>query len=169
MRDEALYKNTGEDAFPTPRSNEMAARINGVPDMTKKRRLVAGCIGDAYAAKYMAFVEVYKDVNTRAIFEKGEIPQITARSEPSFLYALMYASANYLLGLAPARVKGRVAETAVRLLNAYRVHPEYQTTFIRLLVSRRAKALDPLREVPEFREIAPKIADMMAAATEPVG
>jgi hypothetical protein len=169
MRDEALYKNTGEDAFPTPRSNEMAARINGVPDATKKRRLVAGCIGDAYAAKYMAFVEVYKDINTRTIFEKGEIPQITVRSEPSFLYALMYASVNYLSGLTPAKVKGKVAETAVRLLSTYKVHPEYQTTFIKLLVSRKAKMLDALRGVPEFGEIAPKIADMMAAATEPVG
>ncbi len=162
-REKALYNNDGHDAFPSPRSIAMAGRINGVADMSLKRKLVAACIGEAAATEYITFVKIYRDIKLEDIFEKGIIPTLDSSTERSFLYALICSCASYINKTGPAKMKGARAENTVKLLAAMGKQVEYLVIMFRMLRD-MSKVIAALNEAPGFKEIALNIANIAEQA-----
>lgn len=108
FRPEHLYKYTGENAFPTPRSWEMAStmfqRIKSPEDTA---RALTAIVGKATAAEFRAWNKVYRDVNVEDIIVKGKMPKMTD-SDASGKYAVAMAVAHYVK---KAGVKGVAAHS----------------------------------------------------------
>lgn len=171
-REKALYNNTGEAAFPTPRSNEAAARLTarltqGDTNDTKRKRLVASRIGEAQANQYMTFIKVYRNIKIKDIVDKGLLPPNLTSSEESFLYALIYSLASYVAPIEPAKLAGTRAKNILTLLQKLADKPEYQSTFLRMLVDMLGKKkgfFDVLRTVEGFSQIATRISNILSPA-----
>ncbi len=162
-REKVIYDNNGQDAFPTPRSIARAGTINGVDDIHKKKKLVSACIGEAHATDYIAFLEIFRNINLDDIFDKGVIPGVKG-AEPSFLYALIYACVSYLSKLTPAQLKKGKAGNAVKLLIGLEHAVEYQIVFLRMLLNQKNNVLAALQGVPEFAVIVPRISHILTQA-----
>ncbi len=166
-REKALYDNYGGTAFPTPRSNELAARLSAdVDNEVIKKRLIEACIGEVHAKEYVTFMKIYRDVNLKDIVEKGIIPEVT-KAEKSFLYALVYSLASYISTMSAHKLAGKRVANIVKLLSSFDSMPEYQTVFLKLLVDvlgRKKGFFDALRTCPEFLSIAPKLSVLFSEA-----
>lgn len=143
-REPALYKQTGEYAFPTPRSWSTAATVDGDhlnPHLRK--RLVAACVGHAASTEFQAFHTVYRQVDVQAILDRGQLPDFT-NADPAFVYALCFA-VGYLL-----RAKGLKKPQAPNLLTLFTAPtfaPEFQVLLLKCLQGSRAFTVildDPL-------------------------
>jgi len=96
---QALYNNTGEPAFPTPRSVAMADKLY---QMAKKNRfskyeikqLIASAIGEGTAVQFIEFEELYSAIDLDKAVKTGEI-NVNSR-EASFYYALAYGASTYV-------------------------------------------------------------------------
>ncbi|MGC8766415.1 MAG: AAA family ATPase [Brevinematia bacterium] len=93
-----LYNNTGERAFPSPRSIEMADKVYREAKKAglKKdeiRDLIAACIGQGDAVQFIAFEEIYSEIKIEDVVKTGIIPK---NGEVSFLYALTFGIASFV-------------------------------------------------------------------------
>lgn len=96
---QALYNNTGEPAFPTPRSVAMADKLYQAAKDKKMskfeiKQLVASAIGEGTAVQFVEFIELYKTIDLEKAVKTGEI-NITSR-DASFYYALTYGASTYV-------------------------------------------------------------------------
>lgn len=155
-REPALYKRTGEYAFPTPRSWSMAAQVDGekMKGQTRKR-LIAACVGTAAATEFQAFHEVYSKVDVQGILERGEIPDLTA-ADPGYLYALTFA-VGYLLR---ARgLKKTQAPHLLALLQSRGFGPEFQVLLIKCVQG--SKAFNALLDDPIFDPVKDRLVRLL--------
>jgi SpoVK/Ycf46/Vps4 family AAA+-type ATPase len=160
-REPALYKRTGEYAFATPRSWEIAARVDGqgLKDRDRKRLLVA-CVGQAAATEFQAFYDVYRHVDVPGILDRGDIPDLT-NAEPAFVYALCF-SVGYLLrgkGLKKAQAPHLLA-----LLQARGFGPEFQVLLLKCIQG--SKAFNTLLEDPLFDPIKASLVRLLTETQE---
>ncbi len=148
-----LYDNTGEPAFPSPRSWEMAARLfeSAAPEL--RRRLVAAAVGPEAAEKFFSFVRLQKRTRPRAIVVQGKIPDFTGDNayDPSLTHAVITAVASWLAE--QPTVKDRWLPNIIRLATAEGLDPEYAFLLLRTLKA-RTDLTDRLKAVPGYRELA---------------
>lgn len=134
-REPALYKQTHEYAYPTPRSWAMAATVDGDHlNGNLRKRLIAACVGHAAATEFQAFHTVYRQVDVQAILNRGQLPDFRS-ADPAFLYALCYA-VGYLL-----RAKGLKKTQAPNLLTLFMAPaftPEFQVLLLKCIQGSRA-------------------------------
>ncbi|MFZ4578136.1 MAG: AAA family ATPase [Myxococcota bacterium] len=152
-----LYDNTGDDAFPTPRSWEMASRLllAAGDDDRAGRRLCAACIGAPAAEKFFAHLRIYQRVDARGIVEKGKAVDFSKgkESEASFVAAAVYAIADWLTGAVVA--DGKLVNV-VKFLRSPGLDAEYQFLFLRRLKA-ASDLTERLKALPEYRELAAEL------------
>jgi hypothetical protein len=151
--EEVLYDDTGDHAFPTPRSWAMASRVFRASSPELRRRAVASCVGAAAAERLFAFLRVYGRVNPERIVRRGQEMDFRkgAHAEPSFLYAAVFAVAAWLEHEGDAT--DAELPNVVRFLRSPGLDPEYRFLFLRQI--RRAGALyERLKALPDFRALA---------------
>lgn len=169
-RDKVLYENTGETAFPSPRSHAKAANaVDGLSENgdTTRKRVISSFIGEAHAQQYMTFLKVYRNVNIKDVVDQGVVPTLEGEVEESFLYAFVYSLASFISATAPSKLVGKRAENIVKVLGLFAAKPEYQSTFFRMLVDmvgEKRGVFDVLRTVSEFSTIASRLSQILSAA-----
>jgi hypothetical protein len=161
----ALYQQTGEHAFPSPRSWAMASQVLWHADEGDTRRVLTALVGVEAAERFVAYLRIYQRVNAEAIVLKGKTMDFTKgkHAEPSFVYAAVFSVAAWLVNEAgrPAdgRTKGRAPLTDKALANVPRflrskgLDPEYVFLFLRQL-KRAPEVLARLRTQPAFQTLA---------------
>lgn len=158
-----LYDNTGEAAFPTPRSIVAADRINGIKNEGTKRRLFAGCIGVTHTAEFFKFLKIYKNIDIKGIIEDGKMPELKG-AEESFLCALVYSVADYIKNLTPKTIE-KNAENIIAFSNHIQERPEFEIVFLKSL-SPKASFWAAIKDKPGFEVMASRVS---AVVTEAIG
>ena len=160
---ELLYANTGEDAFPSPRTWEMASRVMARVEEGQIRRVLTACVGAAAAVEFASWMELYGRVDPAAIIRGGKKMEFTKPPglDPSFRYAAIFAVASWVLenpGLQPDEL-----ENLVRFLASRGLDPEYQLLCLRRL--RRNEGLfKGLRALQSFRDLAVELVGIRTGA-----
>jgi len=101
FRPDHLYRyDPGVNAFPTPRSWEMAnTMLSGVDNLTEQNELLEAVVGKVVGMEYRAWLTVYKNVKVEDILLKGVLPdfnKLERGKEKSFIYAVTTAVAHYV-------------------------------------------------------------------------
>ena len=159
-REEVLFAPSDAHSFPTPRSWAMASRVMAHVDGEDLKRAVAACVGLAMADRFCKYLEIYRKVNAASIIAGKEKIDFTKKSEPSFIYAAIFAVAGYLV---TADVPDKNLSNIVAFISSPGVSPEYQILFLRQLRRRNLKLFDRLKVLKEFRELAGKIVNLRAS------
>jgi len=156
---ELLYKNDGADAFPTPRSWEMAARVFARAEPGQRKRLVAACIGAAATEQLFAFVRLHERVNVRAIVERGQAVDFTGEQgvDPSFVHATITAVASWLAE--QREVPGAWLPHVLKFLRSPGLDPEYVFLCLRDL-RRRTDLTERLKAYAGYRELADELVQL---------
>ncbi|MBI4348079.1 MAG: AAA family ATPase, partial [Elusimicrobia bacterium] len=95
FRAELLYKQTGEHAFPSPRSWAAASRLWGsVESDSPPAPLIAAAVGGATASEFIGWAKVYRGVRVADIL-KGRLPKFP-ENDASFRYAVVLAVAGHI-------------------------------------------------------------------------
>jgi len=161
-----LYRQpTGDMAFPTPRSWEMASRLVARLDPPQHRRAVAACVGPAAAEEFVAFQRAWGRVSLERILARGHVPDFTSGrdAEPSHVHATVMAVAEWIRER-DAGLSDREASNAVSLLDAPGLEAEYRLLFLRRIWPVRGVAR-VLRRLPRFRDLAAGLVSLQLEAT----
>jgi hypothetical protein len=156
-----LYANDGADAFPTPRSWEMAGRVYRTASEPLRRRAMSACIGAPAADRFFQYEKLYRRVSPERILAGKQVLDFTtdANSDPSFIHAVLAATAAWV-GEQPA-FRPEWVQPLLALLKAPGLEAEYQFVFLRDL-KRRGNFTDHLRPHPAFRELAGQLVSLHA-------
>lgn len=158
-RDEALYKNDGSDAFPTPRSNADAADFADIENETTLKRLISSCVGEAKALEYLTFLKVYSRVDVPAIVEKGEFPDFNAGENSAFHYALSFGLADYIQNHGMDEIK--VANLLAFFKSGF--PKEFQAILMKKTLP-VAKIREAFVDYPDFMDYARDFVDLLVDA-----
>lgn len=98
--DHLYYYEPGANAFPTPRSWEMAnTMLSGVENIAEQNELLEAVVGNIVGVEYRTWLTVYKNVKVEDILLKGILPdfnKLEKGKEKSFIYAVTTAVAHYV-------------------------------------------------------------------------
>jgi len=95
FRNDLLYHQTDDHAFPTPRSWEMGSTLLKTAGGAKeKKELLQATVGTGAAQEFTVWQSVYKNVDPEAVF-RGEMPNFDGQDQ-SFRYAVALAVAFHL-------------------------------------------------------------------------
>jgi hypothetical protein len=95
FRNDLLYHQTDDHAFPTPRSWDMGSTLLKTASTAReKKELLQATVGTGAAQEYTVWQAVYKNVDPEAVF-KGEMPNFDGQDQ-SFKYAVALAVAFHL-------------------------------------------------------------------------
>ena len=150
-----LYQNDGEDAFPSPRTWEMASRALARVGPEQARRVLTACVGAAAAVDFASWLELYGRIDPAAIIRRGQKVDFTRGNglEPSFRYAAVFAVASWVLEQGLAGLGDGELDHLVAFLRSRGLDPEFQLLCLRR-VRRDAALFRMLRLLPDFRKLA---------------
>jgi len=162
-REEALYANEGDLAFPSPRSWAMASTLLHAAPPAQARRLVAACVGERAAEQLAAFERIFARVPVAAIVRKGRAMDFRRgkQAEPSFIYAAVFAVARWLCS-EPA-IPDEQLSNVVKFACSPGLDPEYVFLFLRQLKAVPG-LLGRLQAEAEFRDLAKSMVDLRLEA-----
>ncbi len=162
-REEALYANEGDLAFPTPRSWAMASRLLHAAPGEQARQLVAACVGERGALQLAAFERIFARVPVRAIVQEGKAMDFRRgkNAEPSFVYAAVFAVARWLC--TEPSIPDEQLPHVVEFACSPGLDPEYVFLFLRQLKGAPG-LLQRLQAVAAFRDLAQDVVDLRMAA-----
>jgi len=155
--DEVLFAPSDEYGFPTPRSWAMASRVMTTANEEDRKRAVAACIGRAMTDRFWKYLTLYRRVNAANIVAGKAKIDFIKTSEPSFVYAAIFAVVWYLTTV---EVPDAHLHNIVSFIASPGVGPEYQILFLRQLHSRNVGLFDRLKALACFRELAAKIVNL---------
>lgn len=153
---ETLYQPNGDDAFPTPRSWEMASRLLSHAGEADARRLVAACIGIPATEKFQSYLKMHRRFDPRTVVERGKVVDFS-RAEPSFAYAVIFAVADYIMNreILPDKLLPNVA----KFLANDGLDPELRFLFLRRLTA-AGDLLARLKKLPDYQTVAAELVDL---------
>ena len=158
--EEVLFAASDEHSFPTPRSWAMASSVMSRVDENDLKRAVAACVGLSMADRFCRYLEIYHKVDAAKIIAGKEKLDFLKKSEPSFIYAAIFAVAGYL---SHAAVPDEHLGNIVSFITSPGVGPEYQVLFLRQLRNRNALLFDRLKALSGFRGLAAAIVNLRAS------
>lgn len=157
--EEALYDNSGDVAFPSPRTWEMASRVLPSIHESDQKRAVAACVGVAAAERYFSFRRIYGEINAAKIIGQGAPVNFTKGkyADPSFIYAAVFAVASHVTrGNPPTDAQ---LPNVVTFLTSPGLDPEYVMLFLKQVKS-RSSLVDRLKPLPAFQDLARRLVDL---------
>lgn len=96
FKQDLLYKQTEEHAFPTPRSWVLGSDlIKSCKSQRDQKELLTAAVGRGAASEFIVWNNVYRNVDPEAILVSGNMPVIGDK-DASYKYALALACAFYL-------------------------------------------------------------------------
>lgn len=96
FRQDLLYKQTDDHAFPTPRSWVIGSNLMKNVDNDKMQKdLLSAAVGSGPASEFTVWRQVYKNVDPEAVFN-GKMPEFPDPKDQSFKYAVTMAVAFHL-------------------------------------------------------------------------
>ncbi len=162
-REEALYDNHGDVAFPSPRSWAMASTLLHAARTAQASRLVAACVGRRAAEQLASFERIFARVPVSKILRNGK-PMDFRRgknAEPSFVYAAVFAVARFLCN--EAYIPDELLPNVVKFASSPGLDPEYVFLFLRQL-KQVPGLIERLQAAAEFRELASNMVDLRLEA-----
>ena len=162
-KEDALYKNTGDVAFPSPRSWEMASRVYELATEADQKRMVTSCVGSEAAEKFSSYLTIYRKIDAEKIVRKGAAIDfsIAGKSEASFRHAAVYAVGYWIYRT--DNLEDAVLPNVVKFLRSKGLDPEYQFIFLRFLHSHDPRFLVRMRAVPEYRQLCTELVNFRTA------
>ncbi len=162
-REDALYANEGDLAFPSPRSWAMASTLLQAAPSAQSRRLVAACVGERAAEQLSAFERIFARVPVARIVRRGQAMDFRRgkNAEPSFVYAAVFAVARWLCGR--ATIPDEQLPHVVKFACSPGLDPEYVFLFLRQL-EQVPGLLDRLQGEAAFRDLAAGMVDLSLEA-----
>ena len=156
-----LYDRDDEDAFPSPRSWEMASRVYQTAAPELRRRAMSACIGASAAARFFAYERVYERVSPEKIVVHGKAADFSSKgcTDPSFLHASIAAVASWI-SEQPA-YDPAWNDNVVAFLHTAGMDPEYVFLFLRDLKA-RSDATEHLKVSPGYRKLAGELVGLHA-------
>lgn len=95
FRRELLYKQTGEHAFPSPRSWVMGSSLIGnIKNAKDQKELLGAAVGKGPAQEFYVWQQVYKNVDPESVLD-GNMPEFD-KKEQSYKYAVALAVAFHI-------------------------------------------------------------------------
>ncbi len=158
--DEALYRNSGDLAFPTPRSWHMASRVLEKADPPDRKRVVAACVGIEAAEKFFDYLRIYHQVDAAAIVRRGEAVDFRKgdNADPSFIYAAIFAVAAYVTN--EIEVEEAHLPNVVKFLRSAGLDPEFKFLFLRQVRRGKEELHRRLRRLATYRALAEELVDL---------
>jgi MoxR-like ATPase len=162
-REEALYANQGDLAFPSPRSWAMASTLLQAARPEQARRLVAASVGERAAEQLIAFERIFARVPVKKIVREGQAMDFRRgkNAEPSFVYAAVFAVARWITS--EEELPDDQLPNVVRFACSPGLDPEYVFLFLRQL-KQVPGLLGRLQAVAEFRDLARGMVDLRMEA-----
>ena len=151
---DSLYRNDGNDAFPSPRTWAMASRMLATKEEPKDARtLLAACIGPRATEEFLSFLQIYERIDPVKVIEKGKRVDFTTRKrrEPSFVYASVFAVADWICR--QDSLDASSLEHIVRFISSPGLHEEMQFLFLRQLYA-QTDLIDRLKSLESYRELS---------------
>ncbi len=158
--EEALFKNTGDLAFPTPRSWHMASRVLARGERHDGKRLVAACVGVEASERFFDYLRIYHQVDAAGIVRRGETVDFRkpAHADPSFVYAAIFAVAAYVVN--EVEVADVHLPNVVKFLRSPGLDPEFKFLFLRQVRRGKEELHRRLRQLPAYRTLALELVDL---------
>lgn len=158
-----LYKNTGEDAFATPRSWTMAARLLAQAPTKLAPQLLCACVGPVATEQFVEWQRVASKADPRAILDGAKLPELQSGplAEPSLKLAMLYAVGDLLAR--QEKLPPKWLERTVALLQAPGMDAEHAVLLLRRLP--RAVRLQ-LEKTKSFAPLAARLVDVQLQALE---
>lgn len=153
FKPEYLYKNTEENAFPTPRSWEIASRlIHNVKSKRDQKDLLTASVGRGVAQEYTVWSNVYREVDPEKVFA-GEMPNFKGQDQ-SYKYAVTLAVAFHL-----RKRKGGIKKAEKHIAEFMgMITPELRVLFLR---QQTLPVLESMAKHAAFKE---RVKDIMKIA-----
>ncbi len=155
-KESALYQQNDEYAFPSPRSWAMASQVFSNAEAHLGKRVVAACVGNKAAGELFSFISIYQKIDPARVILKGKMIDFTLRkhAEPSFIYAAIFAVANWLVH--EEEIPDEALPNVVQFVQANGLDPEFGFLFLRH-INKRADLIARLRPFPEYRALAKEL------------
>lgn len=137
--------NSGDTAFATPRSWEMASNIlNCVDeDIDKVFPLIAGQIGTGTAVELLTWSKVYRELPSIEGIFNGECPPVPKK--PDVIYALISAMTQYA-----SEHRNELSRIANSIAYADRLPPDFAAVLMQDYIYIEEGYKDKLMQIPEF-------------------
>jgi hypothetical protein len=158
-----LYRNTGEDAFATPRSWAQAARLLALAPTKLAPQLLCSCVGPTATEQYLEWQKVAAKVDPLVMLDKGRIPVLDSGplAEPSLKLAMLFAVADLLNR--QEDLPAHWLDNSARLLQTKGVDPDHAVLLLRRLTPAvRLK----LEQTASFLPLAKRLVDVQLALLE---
>lgn len=158
-----LYRNTGEDAFATPRSWAQAARLLMTAPAKLAPQLLCACVGPIATEQFLEWQRVTSKADPLAILHGAKLPdfRIGPLADPSVKIAILDAVASHLSQEDPLPPKW--LERTVELLRAPGIDAEHAVLFLRRL---RPPVCRELEKIKAFAPLARLLVDVQLAVLE---
>lgn len=118
------------NAFPTPRTWEMASRlIDGINDMDERRTLVSASVGEAMSNDFITWDQYFRAVDPKGIIERGEMPDKKHMKEIHARYAITISCAAHL-GAMDIKAAQKHVKNVVQFVDKY-LTPDVKVVFFR--------------------------------------
>lgn len=158
--DEVLFAATNSNSFATPRSWEMASKIIHKVEQEDMKKAMAACIGPVMADRFQKFLTIYRKIDAAKIIAGKEKIDFLKKTEPSFVYAAIFAVAAYLSN---NKIPAKQLENIVSFITSPGINPEFQILFLRQLRNRAPKLFDRLKRLESFRLLADEIVKLRSS------
>lgn len=157
-----LYdRSTGEAAFRSPRSWEMASRLLSRVGPSDVRRAVAACVGPRGAEHFTSYLRLYERLSPTHIIKRGKMPRFAGRNaEASRVHASVVAVADWTREHADELTDDQIPNI-VAFLRCEGLDPELWFLFLRRIWERTDLAAR-LRALPAFRALAAELVGLQA-------
>lgn len=156
---DVLFAPSDDMAFATPRSWAMASRIIDALPQEDWKKAVASCVGVAMAERFEQYLKIYGMVHPEKIVSGEQIIDFRKKRDPSFIYAAMFAVADYLT---KNEVKSENYDHIMNFLLSPGAAPEFQLLFLRQIRNRKAELFDRLKSRADFLLLANELVSLRA-------
>ncbi len=140
----------------------MASRLFAATAPELRRQAVAACVGPGAAEALFSFTRIFSRIKPERIVRKGQAMDFSRgkNSEPSFVYAAVFAVAGWINQAASALGEAEL-RNIVAFLRSPGLHPELIFLFLRQL--RASSGLRArLSAVPAYRVLAGELVSLHA-------
>ena len=143
-RQELLYQQTGDNAFPSPRTWAMASSlIKDVKSQDAKKELLTASVGKGAALEFVTWSNVYKSVDVEAILN-GKFPDFESKDQ-SVKYAVAMA-VSFHLQKRRGGIK-KIEQHVADFLNI--LTPELRVVFLKL---QDVNIMEQMMKHPAFKD-----------------
>ncbi|MDD3695380.1 MAG: AAA family ATPase [Lentisphaeria bacterium] len=156
--DDVLFCAADIPAFPTPRSWEMSSRIlSRAKDDSQQQHLLSACLGLEMSLQFIQYQKLFRKVSVKKILAGEEKLDFVKNSEPSTIFAVLFAVAGYLKD---HEIDDSQLLSLLAFLQSPGLNMEYLIIFLRQVYARQKELFRRLRQLPTFQALAGQMVNL---------